>query len=101
MDKSVGKVLPKEIYQRLKNLEKKVKFSNIEKGVEMDKEKFKMLLKEYKEFKLNNTRHFRFNSAANSTNFGKFKSSSSLIALSPLSISVLKTSTIKPDRIHT
>ena len=70
MDQSVGKDLPKEIYQRLINLEKKMKLSNVEKGEEMDKEKFKMLIKEYKEFKLNNTRHFGFSSAANSTNFG-------------------------------
>ena len=70
IDQSVGKDLPKEIYQRLINLEKKMKLSNVEKGEEMDKEKFKMLIKEYKEFKLNNTRHFGFSSAANSTNFG-------------------------------
>ena len=41
-------------------------------GEEMDKEKFLTLISEYKRLKMNNVQHFRFNSAANLTNFGKF-----------------------------
>ena len=41
-----------------------------EKGGELDKEKFKMLIAEYRKFKTKNVRHFRFNSAENSSGFG-------------------------------
>ena len=36
---------------------------------EMDKEKFKKLISEYKKFKMKNVRHFRFH--PNATHFGK------------------------------
>ena len=38
----------------------------------MDKDKYLTLISEYKRFKMNNVQHFRFNSAANSADFGKF-----------------------------
>ena len=76
-NKKFGNDLEKEIYQRLINLERKMDCRNAEKGEEMDKKKFKMLIKEYQKFKVNNTRHVRFNSASNSTNFGRFSSDSS------------------------
>ena len=69
--------LEKEIYQRLIDLERKMDCRNAEKGEEMDKEKFKMLIKEYQKFKVNNIRHVRFNAASNSANFGRFSSDSS------------------------
>ena len=80
-NKKFGDDLQKEIYQRLIDLERKMKWRNVEKGEEMDKEKFKMLTKEYQKFKVKNTRHIRFNSASNSTNFGRFSSASSQITL--------------------
>ena len=80
-NKKFGDHLQKEIYQRLIDLERKMKWRNVEKGEEMDKEKFKMLTKEYQKFKVKNTRHIRFNSASNSTNFGRFSSASSQITL--------------------
>ena len=79
INKKFGDDLQEEIYQRLLDLERKMKSRNVEKGEEMDKEKFKMLIKEYQKFKVNNTRHVRFNSASNSTNFGMFSSGSSQI----------------------
>ena len=43
-------------------------------GTEADKNKYTRLLSEYKQFKKNACQHFRFNSAANLTKFGKFQS---------------------------
>ena len=39
---------------------------------EMDKEKFKKLISEYKKFKMNSFKHLRFNSVANTAKFGRF-----------------------------
>ena len=36
-----------------------------ERGEELDKEKYRMLVSEYRKFKTKNVKHFRFNSAAN------------------------------------
>ena len=38
----------------------------------MDKEKYKMLISEYKKFKTKNMKHFRFNSAANMSTYGEY-----------------------------
>ena len=57
-----------KLNRRLVELENKVdlmKCDSGEKGEEVDKEKYKMLITEYKKFKKTNVQHFRFNSAAN------------------------------------
>ena len=41
-------------------------------GQELDKEKFKMLIAEYKAFKTKHVQHFRFDSNTSSWYFGKF-----------------------------
>ena len=65
-----------ELQTRFADLEKEVKLlkstSVGEKGEELDKEKYKMMIAEYRKFKTNNVKHFRFNSAENSSAFGKF-----------------------------
>ena len=69
----VGEELSK-FYKRFADLEKEVKMlksSGQERGEEEDKEKYKMLVAEYKKFKTKNVKHFRFNSAENSSSFGK------------------------------
>ena len=43
-----------------------------QKGDEVDKVKYKMLISEYKKFKTKNVKHFRFNSAANVNAFGEY-----------------------------
>ena len=62
----------KQMYINLRKEMKLQKGSIAKRGEEMDKEKYLTLISEYKRFKMNNVQHFRFNSAANSTNFGKF-----------------------------
>ena len=64
----------KQMYINLRKEMKLQKGSNAKRGEEMDKEKYMTLISEYKRFKMSNVQHFRFNSAANSTNFGKFQS---------------------------
>ena len=67
----VGEELAK-VYKQLAELKKEVKLnSGQEKGEELDKEKYKMLIAEYRKFKRENVKHFRFNSAENSSSFGK------------------------------
>ena len=58
----------KLMYRSLRN---EMEESFGKKGEELDKEKYMKLLSEYKQFKKSNVRHFRFNSKANSTGFGK------------------------------
>ena len=41
-------------------------------GEALDKEKYKMLIAEYKSFKANNVQHFRFDSNSSNSYFGKF-----------------------------
>ena len=56
-----------KLNRRLVELENKVDLMSCnsgEKGEEVDKEKYKMLVTEYKKFKKTNVQHFRFNSAA-------------------------------------
>ena len=73
-----GAELHREMYKRLKDdLKKELELmkGNIGKqGEELDKKKYIRLMSEYRNFKKHNVRHFRFNSAANSSNFGKYKS---------------------------
>ena len=42
-----------------------------EKGEELDKEKYKQLVTEYRKFKNNNVRHFRLNPEVNTSAFGE------------------------------
>ena len=49
----------------------KMKLSTEQRGDELDKEKYKMLISEYRKFKTKNVKHFRFNSAANLSRFGR------------------------------
>ena len=42
-----------------------------QKGEELDKEKYKMLVSEYRKFKTKNVKHFKLNSVANLNVFGK------------------------------
>ena len=70
----VGEELAK-VYKQLADLKtemKLLKSSGQEKGEELDKEKYKMLIAEYRKFKRENVKHFRFNSGENSSAFGKF-----------------------------
>ena len=48
-----------------------MKIASGQRGEELDKEKYKMLVSEYRRFKARNVRHFRFNSAANMSTYGK------------------------------
>ena len=55
-----------------KNLKKEIEMlKGGKKGEELDRQKLKKLMSEYKQFKKNQFQHFRFDSAAGSTDFGK------------------------------
>ena len=68
-------MLYKKLYSKIMNdLDKKMtKGDNIKTEEEVDRMKFKKLIAEYKNFKRSHVQHFRFNSAANQTAFGQFK----------------------------
>ena len=53
-------------------IENKMKNYNDKKGEELDKEKLKRLISEYRKFKIKSVKHFRFNENATSNRFGKF-----------------------------
>ena len=64
-----------KVYKQLAELKKEVKLlksSGQERGEEEDKEKYKMLVAEYRKFKTKNVKHFRFNSRENSSAFGNY-----------------------------
>ena len=67
--------LYRDLYVKLKNdLEEKMQLTKGErhkKGEEVDRMKFQGLIAEYKNFKRNFVRHFKFNSASNHTAFGQ------------------------------
>ena len=48
-----------------------LKIATGQKGEELDREKYKMLVSEYRKFKTKNVKHFKFSSAANLSMFGK------------------------------
>ena len=55
-----------------KKLKKEIKMNKGgKKGEELDRQKMKKLISEYKQFKKSQVQHFRFDSAAHSTRFGK------------------------------
>ena len=73
VEREVGEELAK-VYRQLAELKKEMKLmknGGQEKGEELDKEKYKMLISEYRKFKRENVKHFRLNSAENSSSFGK------------------------------
>ena len=47
------------------------KIATGKRGEDLDKEKYKMLVAEYRNFKAKNVKHFRFNAAANLSEFGE------------------------------
>ena len=49
----------------------KLKSNGQGKEEEVDKEKFKMMITEYRQFKANNVKHFRLNVRANSSSIGE------------------------------
>ena len=53
------------------NVEDVMRIATGQRGEELDKEKFKRLVSEYRKFKIKNVKHFKFNSAANLSIFGK------------------------------
>ena len=66
----VGIELYKEMYKQIKkDLKKEMSTDQI--GEALDENKYMELVSEYNDFKKNNCRHLRFNSAANRTEFGK------------------------------
>ena len=71
----VGAELHREMYNRLKDdLRKELELMKGKigkQGEELDMKKYMRLMSEYRNFKKHNVRHFRFNSAANSSDFGK------------------------------
>ena len=48
-----------------------MKIATGKRGDELDKEKYKMLVSEYRKFKTKNVKHFKFSSAANLSMFGE------------------------------
>ena len=65
-------LMKKEMIFMKNDFEARLKKSAGERGQELDREKYKMLISEYRKFKTKNVKHFRFNSAANSSFYGKF-----------------------------
>ena len=53
------------------NVEDVMRIATGQRGEELDKEKYKMLVAEYRKFKTKNVKHFKFSSAANLTMFGE------------------------------
>ena len=49
-----------------------MKIATGQRGEELDKEKYKMLISEYKKFKTKYVRHFMFSSAANMSSYGEY-----------------------------
>ena len=49
-----------------------MKIATGKRGEELDKEKYKMLVSEYRKFKTKNVKHFRFNSATNMSTYGEY-----------------------------
>ena len=48
-----------------------MKIATGQKGEELDRKKYKMLVSEYRKFKTKNVKHFKFNSAAALSTFGE------------------------------
>ena len=64
MERSEGEAFD-ELRKRVAALERLMK-----RGEELDKDKYKMIISEYRRFKAKNVKHFRFNPSANFSMFG-------------------------------
>ena len=53
------------------DIDEVMKIATGKRGDELDKEKYNMLVSEYRKFKTKNVKHFRFNAAANLSEFGE------------------------------
>ena len=63
----------REVRREFKSGDKEVmKIATGQKGDEVDRKKYKMLISEYKKFKTKNVKHFRFNSAAELSTYGEY-----------------------------
>ena len=71
LDEELRKEYNYEIYAKLERKIMLMKDNKKDMAEEMDKEKFKELISEYKKFKMENVRHFRFHPDASSNVFGK------------------------------
>ena len=74
IDKDLLKILrllESEIKLMKNDFGDKIKIATGKRGEELDKDKYKMLVSDYRKFKTKNVKHFRFNSAANLSTFGK------------------------------
>ena len=71
-------LLEKEIQLMKNDFGQQIKIATGQRGEELDKKKFKKLISEYRKFKVKNVKHFRFNSAASLSRFGRPKSAYSL-----------------------
>ena len=65
------KIVKKEMELLKNGFGQVVKIATGQRGEELDKEKFKKLISEYRKFKTKNVKHLRLNSAANISRFGR------------------------------
>ena len=71
---SSGNAETNMLLKRLAELERKMEVVESaigEKGEQLDKEKYKMMIAEYRKFKTKNVKHFKYNSEEISSAFGK------------------------------
>ena len=73
VEKKLNGVFMDEMFMLVyKNLKREIEMlKGGKKGDELDRQKLKKLMSEYKQFKKNQVHHFRFDSAAHSASFGK------------------------------
>ena len=66
------KTVEDEVEKKILKILEREMLKGGKKGDELDRQKLKKLMSEYKQFKKNQVQHFRFDSAAWSTDFGKY-----------------------------
>ena len=73
VEKKLSDVFVDELFMLVyKNLKREIEMlKGGKKGDELDRQKLKMLISEYKQSKKNQVQNFRYDSAAHSTRFGK------------------------------
>ena len=64
-------LLEKEIQLMKNDFGQQIKIATGQRGEELDKEKYKTLISEYRKFKSKDVKHIRFTSAANLSTFGR------------------------------
>ena len=70
--KNEMKLMLNDVRNEMRNgLGEVMKIATGKRGDELDKEKYKMLVAEYRKFKTKNVKHFKFSSAANLSEFGE------------------------------